>query len=134
MQNMSNMRSGFSAVTVLNKHTHIIYVYINIHISKYMYNIGLITIAIIIIIFTCSAFNLPTVLDTSLRCFTTWKLRYPLPGWTGEHDWQTFVAHQDLPNAFDPPGLWQPKNGWFSVVFYCFPWFSIVCHGFPWFL
>ena len=107
-----------------------------------MYNIGLITIAIIIIItiiiiiiiFTCSAFNLPTVLDTSLLCFTTWKLRYPLPGWTGEHDWQTFVAHQDLPKAFDPPVLWQPKNGWFSVVFYCLlsmvfdilPWFSMV--------
>lgn len=29
--------------------------------------------------------------------------QYPLPGWTGEHDWQTFVAHQDLPKAFDPP-------------------------------
>lgn len=27
----------------------------------------------------------------------------PLPGWTGEHDWQGFVPHSELPKGFDPP-------------------------------
>jgi penicillin amidase len=28
----------------------------------------------------------------------------PTPGWTGEHDWEGYVAFEDLPELIDPPG------------------------------
>ncbi len=28
----------------------------------------------------------------------------PVPGWTGEHDWQGWIAHEDMPCVIDPPG------------------------------
>ena len=28
---------------------------------------------------------------------------YPVPGWTGEYEWQGYIAHEDLPFAFNPP-------------------------------
>jgi penicillin G amidase len=30
--------------------------------------------------------------------------RWPVPGWTGEHDWEGFVPFEDLPHALDPRG------------------------------
>jgi len=27
----------------------------------------------------------------------------PMAGWTGEHDWDGFISHADLPKLFDPP-------------------------------
>jgi penicillin G amidase len=28
----------------------------------------------------------------------------PMPGWTGEYDWQGWIAHEDMPRVIDPPG------------------------------
>ncbi|HEY0181666.1 MAG TPA: penicillin acylase family protein [Rhodopila sp.] len=28
----------------------------------------------------------------------------PVPGWTGEYDWQGWIAHEDMPCVIDPPG------------------------------
>jgi penicillin amidase len=28
----------------------------------------------------------------------------PVPGWTGEHEWQGYIAHEALPRVIDPPG------------------------------
>ncbi|MBR0656535.1 penicillin acylase family protein [Plastoroseomonas arctica] len=28
----------------------------------------------------------------------------PVPGWTGEHEWQGFIPHESLPRMIDPPG------------------------------
>jgi penicillin amidase len=28
----------------------------------------------------------------------------PMPGWTGEYDWQGWIAHEDMPCVIDPPG------------------------------
>jgi penicillin amidase len=28
----------------------------------------------------------------------------PVPGWTGEHEWQGWIAHEDMPVVIDPPG------------------------------
>jgi penicillin G amidase len=27
----------------------------------------------------------------------------PMPGWTGEYDWQGWIAHEDMPRVIDPP-------------------------------
>jgi penicillin amidase len=29
--------------------------------------------------------------------------KYPVPGWTSEHDWQGYIPFEDLPFAFNPP-------------------------------
>ena len=28
----------------------------------------------------------------------------PVPGWTGEHEWRGWIAHEDMPRLLDPPG------------------------------
>jgi penicillin amidase len=28
----------------------------------------------------------------------------PVPGWTGEHEWRGWIAHEDMPCVIDPPG------------------------------
>ncbi|WP_174247315.1 penicillin acylase family protein, partial [Acidisphaera sp. L21] len=28
----------------------------------------------------------------------------PMPGWTGEYEWQGWIAHEDMPCIIDPPG------------------------------
>lgn len=28
----------------------------------------------------------------------------PVPGWTGDHEWQGWIAHEDMPRLIDPPG------------------------------
>lgn len=28
----------------------------------------------------------------------------PVPGWTGAHEWQGWIAHEDMPRLIDPPG------------------------------
>jgi penicillin amidase len=28
----------------------------------------------------------------------------PVPGWTGQHEWQGWIAHEEMPVAIDPPG------------------------------
>ncbi|UPY38667.1 penicillin acylase family protein [Sediminicoccus sp. KRV36] len=28
----------------------------------------------------------------------------PMPGWTGQHEWQGWIAHEDMPVLYDPPG------------------------------
>ncbi len=28
----------------------------------------------------------------------------PVPGWTGQHEWQGWIAFEDMPRAIDPPG------------------------------
>jgi penicillin amidase len=28
----------------------------------------------------------------------------PVPGWTGEHEWREWIAHEDMPCIIDPPG------------------------------
>jgi penicillin G amidase len=28
----------------------------------------------------------------------------PVPGWTGQYDWQGWIAHEDMPCVIDPPG------------------------------
>ena len=46
--------------------------------------------------------------------------RYPLAGWTGEHDWNNFVEHPDLPKKKDPQA---PRKEWsgnfesFTMIF-----------------
>ena len=27
----------------------------------------------------------------------------PMPGWTGEYEWQSWIAHEDMPCVIDPP-------------------------------
>ena len=31
---------------------------------------------------------------------------YPVPGWTGEYEWEGFVPFEDLPSSYNPPSGW----------------------------
>ena len=32
--------------------------------------------------------------------------RYPVPGWTGDHEWTGFIPQDELPSSYNPPSGW----------------------------